>query len=99
MAMFIIGSSITITTYSSPRFASMWMYPCFPVARRCCGADEFIKLFAYTLTDYHRVVHLDADTLILHPMDELMGEGRRNCCCCLRLPLHRARRLPIRSSP
>eukprot|EP00903_Cladosiphon_okamuranus_P006613 g6460.t1 len=38
----------------------------------CCGADEFIKLHAYTLTDYHRVVHLDADTLILHPMDELL---------------------------
>lgn len=42
---------------------------------RCCGADEFIKLHAYTLTDYHRVVHLDADTLFLHPMDELMGES------------------------
>ncbi|CAM9972615.1 unnamed protein product, partial [Hapterophycus canaliculatus] len=38
----------------------------------CCGANEFIKLHAYTLTDYHRVVHLDADTLILQPMDELM---------------------------
>eukprot|EP00752_Nemacystus_decipiens_P009421 g8424.t1 len=38
----------------------------------CCGADEFIKLHAYTLTDYHRVVHLDADTLILHPIDELL---------------------------
>ena len=46
-------------------------------ARRCCGADEFIKLHAYTLTEYHRVVHLDADTLILHPMDELIGEGHR----------------------
>lgn len=44
---------------------------------RCCGADEFIKLHAYTLTDFHRVVHLDADTLVLHPMDELMGERRR----------------------
>lgn len=43
--------------------------------RRCCGADEFIKLHAYTLTDYHRVVHLDADTLIFHPMDELMGRS------------------------
>ncbi|CAM9690354.1 unnamed protein product [Pylaiella littoralis] len=38
----------------------------------CCGEKEFIKLHAYTLTDYHRVVHLDTDTLILHPMDELM---------------------------
>ena len=24
----------------------------------CCGADEFLKLWAYTLTEYHRVVHL-----------------------------------------
>ncbi|CAM9448997.1 unnamed protein product, partial [Ascophyllum nodosum] len=38
----------------------------------CCGADEFLKLHAYTLTDYHRVLHLDIDTLMLHPMDELM---------------------------
>jgi alpha-N-acetylglucosamine transferase len=30
----------------------------------CCGADEFIKLWAYTLTEYHRVVHLDMDTVI-----------------------------------
>ncbi|CAM9482092.1 unnamed protein product [Pylaiella littoralis] len=38
----------------------------------CCGEKEFLKLHAYTLTDYHRVVHLDTDTLIFHPMDELM---------------------------
>ncbi|CAN0342964.1 unnamed protein product, partial [Ectocarpus sp. 12 AP-2014] len=38
----------------------------------CCGANEFIKLHAYTLTQYHRVMHVDADTLMLHPMDELM---------------------------
>jgi len=49
-------------------------------ACRCCGADEFIKLHAYTLTDYHRVVHLDVDTFILHPMDELFGKP--HCCCC-----------------
>ena len=41
---------------------------------RCCGASEFIKLHAYTLTEYHRVVHLDVDTLLLHPLDRLMGE-------------------------
>ncbi|CAN0347144.1 unnamed protein product [Ectocarpus sp. 12 AP-2014] len=38
----------------------------------CCGANEFIKLHAYTLTQYHRVMHVDADTFMLHPMDELM---------------------------
>ncbi|CAN0524351.1 unnamed protein product, partial [Scytosiphon promiscuus] len=39
----------------------------------CCGADEFIKLHAYTLMEFHRVVHLDVDTLVLHPLDQLMG--------------------------
>lgn len=30
----------------------------------CCGASEFVKLWAYTLTQYHRVVHLDMDTVL-----------------------------------
>ena len=30
----------------------------------CCGASEFVKLWAYTLTQYHRVVHLDMDTIL-----------------------------------
>ena len=34
----------------------------------CCGADEFLKLWAYTLTDYHRVVHLDMDSIIYQNM-------------------------------
>lgn len=34
----------------------------------CCGADEFLKLWAYTLTDYHRVVHLDMDSIIFNNM-------------------------------
>ena len=37
----------------------------------CCGELEFIKLWAYTITDYPLVVHLDLDTLILQPMDDL----------------------------
>ncbi len=37
----------------------------------CCGADEFLKLWAYTLTEYHRVVHLDMDSIIFKNMDEL----------------------------
>lgn len=44
---------------------------------RCCGADEFLKLYAYTLMEYHRVMHLDVDTFVLHSMDELMGEEGR----------------------
>lgn len=37
----------------------------------CCGASEFVKLWAYTLVEYHRVVHLDMDTIIYKNMDEL----------------------------
>jgi hypothetical protein len=37
----------------------------------CCGADEFLKLWAYTLTDYHRVVHLDMDSILFKSMDSL----------------------------
>ena len=34
----------------------------------CCGADEFLKLWAYTLTEYHRVVHLDMDSILFKNM-------------------------------
>lgn len=34
----------------------------------CCGADEFLKLWAFTLTEYHRVVHLDMDFAIFQNM-------------------------------
>lgn len=34
----------------------------------CCGASEFLKLWAYTLTDYHRVIHLDMDSIIFNNM-------------------------------
>ena len=34
----------------------------------CCGADEFLKLWAYTLIEYHRVVHLDMDSIIFKSM-------------------------------
>lgn len=37
----------------------------------CCGELEFIKLWAYTLTDHPFVVHMDLDTTVLKPMDEL----------------------------
>lgn len=37
----------------------------------CCGADEFLKLWAYTLTDYHRVVHLDMDSVVFNNMVRL----------------------------
>lgn len=37
----------------------------------CCGAAELLKLYAWTMTKYHRVVHLDMDSLVLANMDEL----------------------------
>jgi len=50
----------------------------------CCGAHEFIKLYAYTLTKYPLVIHLDLDTMLLQPLDDLIdsfileGEANRN---------------------
>mmetsp|Transcript_4309 Transcript_4309/g.6308 ORF Transcript_4309/g.6308 Transcript_4309/m.6308 type:complete len:520 (-) Transcript_4309:207-1766(-) len=41
----------------------------------CCGEKEFIKLWAYTLDDHPFVVHLDLDTIILRPMDEIFDFG------------------------
>jgi hypothetical protein len=38
---------------------------------RCCGSAEFIKLYAFTLTDHPVFVHWDLDTLVLRPMDDL----------------------------
>jgi hypothetical protein len=37
----------------------------------CCGVKEWLKIYAYTLTKYPVVVHLDLDCLILQRMDDL----------------------------
>jgi len=37
----------------------------------CCQEKEFLKLYAYTLLDFSVVVHLDVDSLILKPLDDL----------------------------
>ncbi len=37
----------------------------------CCGLDELIKIYAWTLTEFDRFVHLDIDTLVLANMKEL----------------------------
>ena len=73
----------------------------------CCGARELLKLYAWTLTDYHRVVHLDMDSLVLQNMDELfslnascvytcdynmMGRRRTDGACAVQV--RRAARLP-----
>jgi hypothetical protein len=37
----------------------------------CCGEKEWLKLYAYTLTQYPVAVHLDLDCLVLKPLDDL----------------------------
>ena len=37
-------------------------------AENCCGSAEFIKLYAYHLTDHPIVVHWDMDVAILQPL-------------------------------
>ncbi|KAL7537927.1 hypothetical protein ACHAXR_012067 [Thalassiosira sp. AJA248-18] len=37
----------------------------------CCGADEFVKLYAYTIPDHPIVVHTDIDFMYHRPMDTL----------------------------
>ncbi|KAL3823655.1 hypothetical protein ACHAXA_009760 [Cyclostephanos tholiformis] len=37
----------------------------------CCGEREYLKLYSYTLLGYPVVVHLDMDSLILRPLDDL----------------------------
>ena len=45
----------------------------------CCGEKELIKFEAYTLTQHPLVVHLDLDTLVLKPLDNIfdlmLGKG------------------------
>ena len=37
----------------------------------CCGADEFVKLYAFTIHDHPIVVHTDIDFMYVKPMDDL----------------------------
>lgn len=37
----------------------------------CCQEKEFLKLYAYTLLQHPVVVHLDLDSLVLQPLDDL----------------------------
>jgi len=37
----------------------------------CCGSPEYIKLYAYTLTDHPVVLHFDIDCIVTRPLDEL----------------------------
>jgi hypothetical protein len=40
-------------------------------SENCCGSKEFIKLYAYTLTEHPIVVHWDLDVAVLQPLDDL----------------------------
>lgn len=40
-------------------------------SENCCGSKEFIKLYAYSLTDHLISVHWDLDVAILQPLDDL----------------------------
>ncbi|KAL3757827.1 hypothetical protein ACHAWU_006135 [Discostella pseudostelligera] len=40
-------------------------------SENCCGSAEFIKLYAYQLTNHPIVVHWDMDVAVLHPLDDL----------------------------
>ncbi|KAL7460009.1 hypothetical protein ACHAXS_000477 [Conticribra weissflogii] len=44
----------------------------------CCGEKEYLKLYAYTLSDYPIVVHLDLDSLVLKPLDDLFDVMMEN---------------------
>jgi hypothetical protein len=37
----------------------------------CCGADEFVKLYAYQITEHPVVVHVDIDFVLHRPLDDL----------------------------
>lgn len=41
------------------------------VTNGCCGEKEYNKLWAYTMKDHPIAVHLDLDTLVMQPMDDL----------------------------
>lgn len=38
----------------------------------CCGSSELIKLNSYRLVQYDKVVHMDADTFMLNPIDDAL---------------------------
>jgi hypothetical protein len=42
----------------------------------CCGSDEFIKLYAYSLLPHDIVVHVDIDFAFYKPMDDLFDALR-----------------------
>lgn len=57
---------------SSYKFAPQ-SHHCSTFSDGCCGGNELIKLAAYKLTGHDFAVHMDLDTLVMHPFDELFN--------------------------
>uniref|UniRef100_A0A6U6KUT6 Nucleotide-diphospho-sugar transferase domain-containing protein n=1 Tax=Odontella aurita TaxID=265563 RepID=A0A6U6KUT6_9STRA len=65
--------------------------------RGCCQEKELLKLYAYTLTDYPVAVHLDVDSILLRPLDDLfdaMIGGGDAAEAARRLAVHGGAALP-----
>lgn len=60
---------INVTQIAGKRLREQWSMDSSKGG--CCGAWELLKLYAWTLTDYYRVVHVDMDCMLLQPIDEL----------------------------
>ena len=61
----------------------------------CCGADEFVKLYAYTIDSHPIVVHVDVDFVFHKPMDDLFdamlldAKSQEGIAARKRIPLER----------
>jgi hypothetical protein len=60
----------TPVNVSELKVVNSWYYH-HVESENCCGSAEFIKLYAYNLTQYPVVVHWDLDVLQLQSMDHL----------------------------
>ncbi|KAJ8599727.1 hypothetical protein CTAYLR_003389 [Chrysophaeum taylorii] len=60
---------INVSQIEGQTLRSLWSTD--PKKGGCCGAWELLKLYAWTLTGYDRVVHVDMDCMLLQPIDEL----------------------------
>lgn len=63
------GLPINVTRIKGKRLRKLWSED--STKGGCCGAWELLKLYSWTLTEYYRVVHVDMDCMLLHPIDEL----------------------------
>lgn len=62
----------------------------------CCGDKEFLKLYAYTLVECPIVVHLDLDSLVVQPLDDLFDAMLDTNKKDLNVPVHFGVEIPQR---